>query len=153
MTTTISQNYLNDIKEIELITEKNVLLKKFYRVLSHIFKIAEKIDGKNIHLIWIKNQVSLARRFDEEEIIFRMKDKFWEYREPICNREDDFFKNNQFSKFIKEDENKKMMYSMINMFKSKYNTLTEDERNHIWDLTQIILACCIKYKELIGDYE
>ena len=50
-----------------------------------------------------------------------MKDKFWEYREPISNREESFFKNNQFSKFIKEDENKKLMYSMINMFIQQIN--------------------------------
>lgn len=151
--TTISENYLDDIKEVECITEKEILLKKFFRVLSHMFKIAEKIDGKNIHLLWIKNQVALARRIDGEEIIKRMKDKFWEYRDPICNREDDFFRNNQFSKFIKEDNNKKMMYSMINMFKNKYEGLTSVEKNQIWDLIQILLACCIKYKELIGDYD
>ena len=61
--------------------------------------------------------------------------------------------NNQFSKFIKEDNNKKMMYSMINMFKNKFEGLTLVEKHKIWDSLQILLACCIKYKELIGDYD
>jgi hypothetical protein len=148
----MNDNLLNDIKEIENISEKHILLKKFYRTLSLLFKIGEKIDEKNIHLLWIKNQVALGRRLDEDEIIFRMKDKLWEYREQIINRNEDFFKNNQFSKFIKNDDRKKLMYSMINMFKNKISGLSKEGRDEIWNLIQLLLACCIKYKELIGDF-
>lgn len=153
MTSEPSQNYSDDIKEITGITDVEVLLKKFYRVVSHIFKIAEKIDGKNEHLIWVKSQVSIARVIDKEEVIFRIKDKLWEYRDAITKRDDDFFRNNQFSKFIKEDNNKKMMYSMINMFKNKFDSLNSSEKEQIWDQIQILLACCIKYKQLTNDYD
>lgn len=132
--------------------ELNRILKDFHGALFNLINIAEQIDSKNYHLAWVKRQMDLVRKIDKENIIKRMQDKMWDYRTEIVQRDINFFKNNQFSKYIKDDDNRPFMYSFLNMIKKKIDTLSEDEMSAIWDIINQLLLSCIEYKRLIHDY-
>ena len=133
--------------------ELNIILKDFHNALFKIICISEKIDPKNYHITWVKGQIDLFRKIDKENIIKRVKDKFWYYRKEIMEENLAFFHANQFSKFIKNDENKTFMYSFVNMLKKKIQLLSKEEMDYIWQLIKQILISCIEYKKLINDYD
>jgi hypothetical protein len=115
--------------------------------------MAEQLDPRNYHIEWVKKQMSIALKIDKENIIKRMKDKMWEYRKEIIAHDMAFFKNNHFSKYIKNDDNRPFMYSFLNMLKKKSETLSQEEIDKIWEETDNLLLYCIEYKRLIKDYD
>jgi len=133
--------------------EMQRILKDFYSTLFNMINMAEQIDPKNYYILWLKQQIDMVRRIDNEFVIKRMKDKLWAYRKEIKERDVNFFKNNQFSKFVKNDDNRSFMYSFINMVKKKLDYLQPEELNAVWDNTTKMLLCCIEYKRLTNDYE
>ena len=133
--------------------ELNHILKNFHYSLFNLINMAEQIDPKNYHIEWVKKQMSIALKIDKENIIKRMKDKMWEYRKEIIGHDMAFFKNNQFSKYIKNDDNRPFMYSFLNMLKKKSETLSQEEIDKIWEETDNLLLYCIEYKRLIKDYD
>lgn len=133
--------------------EMQRILKDFYATLFNIINMAEQIDPKNYHIMWLKQQMDIVRKIDNEFVIKRLKDKLWTYRREIKERNVDFFKNNQFSKFVKNDDNRPFMYSFINMIKKKLDVLSPEELDAIWTGTTKLLLCCIEYKRLTNDYE
>lgn len=132
--------------------ELNNILRDFHSAIFKIIGIASSIDPKNYYIVWVKQQIDLVRKIDKENIIKRCHEKFWYYREEICSHNLDFFNKNEFSRFIKNDDNKSFMYGFVNMLKKKVNDLSEDQTNIIWNLLEKILETCIRYKKLIGDY-
>jgi hypothetical protein len=137
--------------------ELNRILKDFHNAIFNVINIADQIDPKNYHIEWVKVHMDLARKIDKENIIKRIKDKFWEFRNKIKSRDIAFFKdsshqNTMFGKYIKNDENRPFMYSFINMIKKKVDTLSKEELDAIWDELIKILISCIEYKRLIQDY-
>lgn len=147
-TTAITQNDFNKYDD-----ELNEIIKEFHRAIFKVIEIAEKVDPKNYYVSWVKQQVHLFRKIDKENIIKRVKDKIWHYREEVMNHDLNFFYANQYSQYIKEDENKQFMYSFINMLKKKIKDLSEEEKEIIWGLLEKVLETCIRYKKLVGDYE
>jgi hypothetical protein len=133
--------------------ELNRILKGFHISLFNLINMAEQIDPKNYHIEWVKKQISIALKIDKENIIKRMKDKMWDYRNEIMACDIAFFKNNQFSKHIKNDDNRPFMYSFLNMIKKKSESLSKEEINSIWEETKNILLYCIEYKRLVKDYD
>jgi hypothetical protein len=133
--------------------EMKLILRKFHNALFDLINVAESIDPKNTHVTWVKQQIDIFRKIDRENIIRRLKDKMWDYREQIMNKDLDFFKQNQFSKFIKNDDNRQFMYSIINMLKKKIETLEPEAIEVIWDIILQLLMSCIEYKKLTRDYD
>jgi hypothetical protein len=133
--------------------ELNRILKYFHTAAFRIIAIAEAIDPKNHYIEWVKQQIHLFRKIDKENIIRRMKDKLWDYRNEIMAHNMEFFKTNQFSKYIKNDERKQFMHSFIGMLQKKFDDLKPEESAEIWDNVEKLLIACIEYKKLIKDYD
>jgi hypothetical protein len=133
--------------------ELNSILKEFHATLFDVIKYAEKIDPHNANIAWVKDQIFIVHKLDKENIIKRVQDKFWHYRQEIMDRNIEFFTNNQFSQFIKNDQHKSFMYSFVNMIKKKVLGLSEPELNILWTYMEVILKCCVAYKKLIRDYD
>ena len=137
---------MDSVKDVDLIVTD------FHSVIFKILRICRKIDPNNIDLEWINSKVSLARDVDPLLIISRCKDKLWAYHDEILREDENFFLNNKFSGFIKNDENKTFMYSFINLLKNKINDLSEAEKKLLWSLIKDMLACVIKYKKATNDF-
>jgi len=133
--------------------ELNKILREFHGAMFKVIKIAEKLDPKNYYITWVKQQIDILRKIDKENIIKRCKDKFWHYQKEIINHDIAFFHNNQFTNFIKDDDNKQFMYSFVNMLKKKINNISDEEKQQIWELLEKVLEMCIAYKQLVGDHD
>lgn len=126
----------------------NLIISDFHSTVFKILKICKKIEPNNLELEWLQKKLSLARDIDHLLIITRCKDKIWLYREHILSENEDFFEKNQYSQFIKDDENKPFMNSLISLIKSKFKELSTPEKKTIWRLIQDLLASVGKYKKI-----
>ena len=133
--------------------ELNRILKEFHYAVFGIITIAESIDPKNYYISWVKQQIDIFRKIDKENIIKRLKNRFWDFRKEIMAHDLAFFKNNQYSNYIKNDENKQFMYSFVNMLKKKIDELSPEEIEKVWELIEKVLISCIEYKKLIKDWD
>lgn len=136
----------------DLTDEISAVIDDFHTIIFKLVKICKKIEPNNIDIEWLQNTLSLARGVDPLLIINRAKDKIWFYRNEIIAEDTDFFMKNNFSNFVKNDENKTFMYTLLNLIKRRFLERTEEEKKYIWSLTKLLLGHVIKYKKLIGDY-
>lgn len=73
----------------------------------------------------------------------------------INERNADYFLNRNYDQLIKEDEKKTMIYDVIRIVCKCFASLSEDEKNEVWELAAIMLiACCEFHKHLktSGEY-
>lgn len=132
----------------DLSKEESDIIDAFHRVIFKLLKICKKMEPNNIEVEWLHNKLSLARNVDPLLIITRCKEKIWTYRNEILERNTDFFVKNKFSQFVKNDENKTFMYTLINLLKKKFMELSDEERSAIWDLANELLVCVIKFMKI-----
>jgi hypothetical protein len=134
-------------------TEKvNNIVTNFHSIISKVMKICKKIEPNSIELETVQRLIGLARDIDPLMIINRCKDKFWMHRQQILNEDEEFFLNNQFSDFIKEDENKSFIYNLMNLIKLRYREMSKAEKKQIWTHIKDLLKCIIEYKTAINDF-
>ena len=131
-------------------------LANFNNTLNKILTIAEKkefeLSGEvNTDIRWIKTQISFARDHLPFNIINRVYPKMYEYKNYIINRNEDFFINNKFSKFIKDDHRKEFMNEFINFLKERFLVLNEAEKELFWELVLDLLEHCLVYKKLLNE--
>lgn len=136
----------------DLTDEVNAIITGFNSVVSKIMKICRKIEPNMIELQDLQNKIKLAKDIDPLLLINRSKDKVWFHREQILNEDEDFFLNNQFSQFIKDDENKSFMYMLVNLVKKRYSEMSDGEKKEIWRLAKELLRYVVEYKKAINDH-
>ncbi|MGL5934196.1 MAG: hypothetical protein ACRCZI_01085 [Cetobacterium sp.] len=143
---------MHPINDRKLTDEVNTIITNFNSTTSTILRICKKLAPNQVELDSLQNIIKLAKDVDPLIIINRCKDKFWMHREYIINEDENFFLNNQFSSFIKDDENKSFIYSLINLIKSRYKTMSVGEKKQIWSLIKDLLKYVIEYKKSINDF-
>lgn len=125
----------------------------FHSGISKIFKIIDAKTPGNLEIDRLKRLVRIARDEDPLNIINKCKDKLWDSRERILERDQKFFMNNTFGQYIKKDENQMFIESMINLIQTNVDNLSAKEKDYIWKIIQGLLDQVTVYKILIGDYE
>jgi|SRR6185436_8395970 len=128
------------------------IVQNFHTKVFNILKICKKLNPKSVELHQLHNIASLARDTEFLTIINRCKDKMWLHREHIINRNERFFLNNEFKQYIKDDENKSFMHSLINVIQTGYKDISENEKDILWRHVQDMLRHVIEYKKAIGDF-
>ncbi len=146
---------MSDFIKVErnLSEDENQILDEFHSTVFKILKLCRKIEPNNIDVEWLHSKLTLARDIDPLLIMNRSMDKIWIYRDEILDRNLDFFINNKFDKFVKNDENKTFMYTLINLIKKRVLELSKEEKDVIWGLINKLLVSVIKYKKITGDYK
>lgn len=137
----------------DLSKEEIDTIDEFHRTVFKILKICRKVEPNNIEIEWLQSKLSLARDVDPLLIMNRSMDKIWIYRKEILERNEEFFLKNKFDKFIKNDENKTFMYTLVNLIKKKYRERSEEEKNLLWELINQLLVSVVQYKKISGDYK
>lgn len=147
-------NNSNEIHTVErnLTDDVNEIITKFHSNIFKILKICRKIEPNNLELESLQGKLGLARDMDPLLIINRCKDKVWMHREQILDEDEEFFLKNKFANYIKNDENKSFMYSMVNLIKTKYKEMSTPEKKQIWRLIQAMLAHIVEYKKATNDF-
>jgi hypothetical protein len=128
------------------------IVNNFHKKVFKILKICKKIDPKSDELHRLHSAASLARDTEYLLIISKCKDKMWFHREHIMNRDENFFLNNKFTRYIKDDENKSFMHSLINVIQTGYREISAAEKDLLWQLVQDMLRHVVEYKKAIGDF-
>lgn len=130
----------------------NNIIVSFYNALFKIIKICKKVEPNMLELDDVHRRVSLARDIDPLIVIDRCKDKIWMYKDQIIDEDEEFFLNNKFSNFIKNDENKSLIYNILNLIKDRYREMSVPEKKAVWKIIQDLLKLIIEYKKATGDY-
>ena len=141
--TSVKKNLDDDINDI---------IKEFHNTIFKVLKICKKIEPNNVELEWLHNKLSLARDIDPLMIINKCSEKIWAHREHIITENEDFFLNNKYTEYIKEDENKSFMYSLVDLLKDKYKVVSTSEKKVLWSLIKSMLASIVKYKKTQGNF-
>lgn len=136
----------------DLTDEINVIINKFHNTIFKILKICKKLEPNNATLSSLYARTSMARDIDPLLIITRAKDKIWLHRDHIINENADFFLQSQYLEYIKDDENKSFMHSLIDLVKTGYLRLSNAERTALWGLSKDMLKHVIEYKKATGDF-
>lgn len=133
--------------------EINNIITEFHSTIFKVLKICRKIEPNNIDLEWLQSKLSMARDIDPLMIINKCSNKIWAHREHILEQNEDFFLKNKYTEFIKNDENKSFMHSLIDLIKNKYLEISAAEKKMLWDLIKSMLGSIAKYKKAIGDFD
>jgi hypothetical protein len=135
-----------------LTEEVNDIVTRFHNVIFKIMKFCKQKQPDAVALDSLHRKLSLARDLDPLIIINRSKDKIWMYKDQIINEDEDFFINNKFGQFIKNDENKPFMYTMVKLIKDNFKKMSEPEKKMVWTLNQSLLKIVIEYKKITNDF-
>lgn len=130
----------------DITDEVNIIITEFHSTIFKILKICRKIEPNMLELESLQKKLGIARDLDPLLIINRAQDKIWMHREQIINEDVDFFMKNNFSEFVKNDENRPFMYTMINLVKQRYKEMSPQEKKEIWRLIKNLLLSVTKYK-------
>ncbi len=117
----------------------------FHKTLFSIMKIARYMEPNNSDLEWMAAKLRMAADMEPLHLISRFKNKIWDCRKQIMEKDKKFFIENSFDSYIKNDENKNFMQSLLNMIKKGIDRLTAQEEAHIWSLAQDLLRYTINY--------
>lgn len=134
--------------------EKSYDLAKEFNLLSKVlvYRVLEPKCGDSFkYLGRIKTIIQLASEHAHYEMISRSKNKMILYCDQISSRNKEKFNSIDFNKFVKNDEKKDFLMSLIEVVKSciNSNTLTSKEEAFIWDTVSSMLEKCISFEEII----
>lgn len=126
---------------------------EFNNTVFRILKICKHFEPNNIDIEWLHKRLTYARTNDSLLIMDRSKDKIWFYRNEILSRNLNFFMKNTFDGFIKDDDNKPFMYTLLNTIKKRIPDLSEKEKVDMWDLVNQLLVYVTMYKIRCGEHQ
>jgi hypothetical protein len=125
----------------------------FNRQVSKITKVAKQIDPNDVNVEWIQRAVRVLRAESPLLILEKCMDKLWDNRAKIIACDRNFFvKTGNFSKYIKNDENKQWLEGVVEMVRRKQSVLTEKQLQLIWECLNQMLHYVIQYRIVTGDY-
>ena len=123
---------------------------------SHISKILKIIDSKipnHIEVDRLKRLIRIARDEEPLLIINKCKDKFWDSRTHIREKNKEYFLAKDYNGYIKKDGNQMFIEALVSLVKQSHDMLNEKEMEIIWKINNQLLDYVCEYKILIGDYE
>jgi hypothetical protein len=125
----------------------------FHSAIANIIKVVEQKDACP-ELERLKRLIGLCKAESPVFLIDRCKDKLWESREQIKTRDEKYFFESDFSKYIKKGSAyESFQFSLMNLIRENYKAYTEPEKKLIWKYVRQMLRCVAKYKHLIGEYQ
>lgn len=129
------------------------IIEVFHSNIAKLLKMANvKLKG-NIEIDRLKRLIRIARDEAPFSIITKCKDKIWSSRDQIIKNDEKFFLNKQYDEYIKEDENKDFIHTLIKLFKSGFEQTNNKEKKIMWDVINKLLKNVTEYKLLTGDYD
>jgi len=127
---------------------------EFSNTLNGILALAleqTRISGDESDISELEQVKRLIGFCAAEEKIIRTKDKIWNVREHIMNKDVDFFLKRDYSGMVKKDNNKAIIESLMEIVKNNFEGLTESEQNKYWKKAKKLLNLVGKFKLAIND--
>jgi hypothetical protein len=88
----------------------------------------------------------------KEEMFIRSKDKIWFARNKILKKNADWFLQRDYKANIKKDHKQRMIETLVNIVKTKYDILSPEEKEMFWNEAIRMLQLVTKFRQLTKDY-
>ncbi len=129
------------------------VLDEFHSIVFKIIRQAQGMYPNNPDIEWLQKKLGLARSIDPCLIMNRCKDKIWSYKDQILTNDEDFFINERFGRYIKDDENKTFINTLMHTLKAGYSRLSDAEKTLVWGQMSGLLKCVVEYMKLTADHK
>lgn len=143
---------LNDVKDITTkfcLAVKSMITASQQKVSMDLRnKMSYVNENDVVELDRMKRIINLA---PVEEMIIRAKDKVWNVREHIINKNTKFFLDRDYSAIIKKDHNQSVIEGIIHIIKNSFNRLSPNEQEFYWNKAIIMLNCVSRLKKILGE--
>jgi len=125
----------------------------FHRCIADTIKVVRQAGFDCPEMERLERIISLCK--DEPTfIITRCKDKIWESRQQIKDKNVDYFFNTNFDKYIKKGSSyEDFQRTLMDMIKESWDDLDEASREAIWKYTRKMVRCVAAYRLMIGDFQ
>ena len=136
---------MNRESEIEL----DNILREFSTYVSRLFKVAYAVLPGNVDVDHAYNIFKIVRNDSPFIMIERSVDKLWDNQIQITNRDEDYFKVMRVDKYFDENDtadDREFLERLITTLRLKYEYLSIEEKDYLWNCIQNLLKCVIKYK-------
>ena len=137
--------------------EINDIIAFFNRQVSNILKAIDSGYAgvkNNADFDRIRRIAKIARDEDPPCMLERCTEKLWDNREAIMTRNVDFLiKPEVAKKYIKDDDNKEWLESVMEFVRNKHKDLGDAEIEYLWKCIDNMLQCVIKYQIARGEFQ
>lgn len=132
--------------------DQDVLMKLFNDFSNTLISII-RMNITSISNVEDKMEIERIKRIvllcPIEERFYRCKDKIWNVRDHIINKNAAFFLERDYSEAIKADQKQAMIENIVEIVKNNYSDRTEKEKAMIWQRTGELLKKVIEFNQLI----
>ena len=129
----------------------NEIYQQYVNNLNSMLVMAKKQTDDETEIVEIERLKRFINMLPIDEVFMRGKDKVWNVRNHILNRNANFFLERDYSKVIKKDKNQVMMETLVEIIKDKYSHVSNEEMEYYWKKGAYALNCIIRFKQLVGE--
>jgi hypothetical protein len=107
-----------------------------------------KDEDEIVEIERIKRLINLA---PIDERFVRSKDKIWNVRNQILEKNTQWFLDRDYSSLVKKDHNQATIETIMSIIRDKFHTLSKAEMDHYWNKAIALLQNVARYKKLVGE--
>ena len=142
----------NEISEINKLPKEltNRIFKEYSQTVNKILMMALSQADDEYEIVQIEQLKRIMALCPIEEKFIRSKDKIWKVRKHLITKDYDFFVKRNYSKMIKEDGNQSFLITLVEIVKSAFIGMSDEERDKYWVEGARLLNYVAQYKKAIS---
>lgn len=135
------------------VEELNDIYRTYANTINSMISVALKQTEDESDLVQLERLKRIINLTPEDERFIRSKDKIWNVREHILNKNAKYFLEKDYNPMFKKDHNQSMLESLVEIIKDKFDELDSDEQLFYWKKAATLLNCVVRFKKAIGEYD
>lgn len=129
----------------------NNILDTYTQVLKGLITMILRATKDEEDIAEIEHLKRIIGMVPKDELFLRSKDKIWDARERILNKDTAWFINRDYSKLIKKDSKQTMIETLVNIAKRYFTNLDDDEKDLYWQKAIKLLQIVAQFKKLVRE--
>ena len=129
----------------------NEIYTKCSQLINRLITMVMKQSLDEDEIVEIEHLKRVINLAPLEEIFIRSKDKIWNVREHIMNKNADYFIKKDYRTQIKKDHNQVFIETIVNNIKQRFAVLPADDQAKYWQIATELLRNVAVYKKLVGE--
>lgn len=130
----------------------NDIYRRYSDCLNGLISLAREQTTDETEIVELERLKRIINLAPIDERFIRSKDKIWNVREHIINKDSKFFMERDYSANIKKDHNQTFIETIIEITKDKFTTLSDKEKDFYWKKAATLLNCVVRFKKELGEY-
>ncbi len=156
-----SENFIEDIN-IDNIGEGKTsdkildgIVEPFNKAIRRLLKLIVTYDvTRNEHIERVRMLIVWAKEYPSLMIMKCYKNLTNpQNKEALISKDIKYFCQKNYSKHIKKDIYKNTIDFMLGYIKKHFNLLSDEEKEHVWELIWIMAICSESYKNYLQKYQ